>query len=416
MKTRILSTLALTLAALTSSAFAQTKLTLWTHSAGNDNEMAAIKKFVSGFNASQKNWTVTIEAFPQASYNDSVAAAAVAKSLPCILDMDGPTVPNFAWSGYVQPLTLPTSLINQISKANVGKFQGKVYSVGQFDVALTIYGRKSVLNKYKIRIPTVAKPWTKAEFDSALKTLKASGQFQYPFDLNAGSTGEWWSYAYSPMLQSFGGDLIDRKTYLSAEGALNGPKAVAWGNWFQNIFKQKYANPTPADDQGFLQGKVALWYTGSWSANDVIKKYGNDAVFLPAVDFGTGPKIGGASWQWGISKSCKDAKGANAFLNYIMQPKQIALMSDTTGLIPTTAAAAALTKEYRVGGKFRAFYDMTKNAVLRPETPAYLIISSQFEKAGTKIRDGANVQDTLDDAVDAINKNIEDNKGYGFKK
>lgn len=31
------------------------------------------------------------------------------------------------------------------------------------------------------------------------------------------------------MLQSFGGDLIDRKTYLSAEGALNGLKALAWG-------------------------------------------------------------------------------------------------------------------------------------------------------------------------------------------
>ena len=33
--------------------------------------------------------------------NDSVAAASVAKSLPCILDLDEPTVANFAWSEHL---------------------------------------------------------------------------------------------------------------------------------------------------------------------------------------------------------------------------------------------------------------------------------------------------------------------------
>lgn len=409
--------LTLTAAALlATSASAQTKLTLWTHSAGNEGEMKGIKGFVDGFNKSQKQYTVSIEAFPQASYNDSVTAASVAGSLPCILDMDGPTVPNFAWSGYIQPLTLSQDLISQISSANVGRFQNKVYSVGQFDVALTIYALKSVLLKNKIRIPTTSTPWTLAEFNAALSTLKASGQFDYALDVNPGYTGEWSSYAYSPMLQSFGGDLIDRKTYLSAEGALNGPKALAWGKWFQSLFTNKYVNPTPADDQGFLQGKVGLWYSGSWAANDVVKKYGSDALFLRVPNLGTGSKIGGASWQWGVSKSCKSPAGANAFLNYIMQPRQIATMSDITGLIPTTRGAAALTANYKVGGKYRAFFDMTKNAVLRPQTPAYLVISSQFEKAVAKLRDGGDVQNALDDAVDAINKSINDNKGYGFKK
>lgn len=367
-------TLGLTLAALlATSAGAQTTLTLWTHSAGNDGEMKGIKAFVDGFNKSQKQYAVSIEAFPQASYNDSVTAASVAGSLPCILDMDGPTVPNFAWSGYIQPLNLPQSVISQISPANVGRFQGKVYSVGQFDVALTVYARKSVLQKNKIRIPTLAQPWTQAEFDAALKTLKASGQFDYALDVNPGYSGEWSAYAYSPLLQSFGGDLIDRKTHLSAEGALNGAKALAWGKWFQGLFTNKYVNPTPADDQGFLQGKVGLWYTGSWAANDVVKKYGSDALFLPAPNFGSGSKIGGASWQWGVSKACKSPAGANAFINYIMQPRQIAAMSDITGLIPTTRAAAGLTANYKLGGKYRAFFDMTKNAVLRPQTPAYLV-------------------------------------------
>ena len=284
-----------------------------------------------------------------------------------------------------------------------------------FDVALLNYARKSVLEKFGIRIPTLDEPWALDEFNDVLKTLKDSGEFEYAYDVNPGYTGEWWSYAYSPMLQSFGGDLIDRSSFATAEGVLNGPEAAAWGEWFQKLFADGYVNPSPADDQGFLQGRVALWYTGSWSANDVVKAYGDDALFLPAVDFGNGPKIGGASWHWGISSACADPEGAWQFIQHVMTPENVALMSETTGLVPTTAEGAALTENYKEGGPYRVFFDMADRfAVLRPATPGYLRISSEFEQAGIKIRDGANVQDTLDDAVDAIDQDIADNNNYGF--
>jgi multiple sugar transport system substrate-binding protein len=393
----------------------KTVLGLWTHSAGNEGEMIVIQKMVDDFNAEQETYEVKIEAFPQASYNDSVAAASVAGSLPCIIDLDQPTVPNFAWSGYVQELPITDEMLSKVNAGGVGLYQDKVYSLGQFDVALLIYARKSILEKYAIRIPTLDTPWTLDEFNTILQTLKDSGEFDYAFDINPGYTGEWWSYAYSPMLQSFGGDLIDRSSYTTAEGALNGPEAVAWGEWFQRLFAEGYTNPNPADDQGFLQGLVPLWYTGSWSANDVVKAYGDDALFLPAVDFGTGPKIGAASWQWGISAQCADADGAWQFIQHVMAPENVALMSETTGLVPTTAEGAALTTNYQEGGPFRIFFDMADRfAVLRPATPGYLRISSEFEQAGIKLRDGANVQDTLDDAVDAIDQDIADNNNFGF--
>ncbi len=120
---------------------------------------------------------------------------------------------------------------------------------------------------------------------------------------------------------------------------------------------------------------------------------------------------------WGVSANCKTPQGAFEFINYLLKPQQIAYMSKATGLIPSTAAGAALTKDYVVGGIYRSFFDMSRRfAVLRPVTPGYLAISSQFEKAATKIRDGGDVQNALDDAVDAINRNIADNKGYGFTK
>ena len=392
-------------------------LSLWTHSAGNELELGAIQTMVDTYNASQSGAKVVIEAFPQASYNDSVAAASVAGSLPCVLDLDGPTVPNFAWSGYLAPMAITDAELEEmgIIPADVGRFNGQVYALGPFDVALLIYARQSVLEKYEIRIPTLDSPWTLDEFSTILATLQDSGEFENAIDVNAAWTGEWYSYAYSPMLQSFGGDLIDRTDYMTAEGALNGPEAVAWGEWWKGLFANGYANPTPADDQGFFQGRVALWYTGSWSANDVVTNVGDDALFLPAVDFGNGPKIGAASWQWGVSDACVDKDAAFDFVKYLLAPEQVALMSETTGLVPTTFAGAALTEKFAEGGPFRVFYDMANAyAVVRPQTPAYLAISSQFEQAAIKIRDGGNVQDALDDAVDAINRDIADNGGYGM--
>lgn len=399
----------------------KTGLDLWTHSAGNPNELAVIQTWVDKFNSGSDKYQVTIQSFPQASYNDSVAAASVAGSLPCILDFDAPTVPNFAWSGYVQPLPITEADVKTmgILSNDVGRYNGQIYSLGQFDVALLVYARKSILNEYKIRIPTIAEPWTKAEFMAALDTLKASGKFEYVFDVNAGYTGEWWPYAYSPLLQSFGGDLIDRATMTAAEGALNGPQALAWGEWFQNLFTGGYAPATPADDQGFLQGRNALWYTGSWAAQAVLDAYKDDALFLPPPDLGNGPVIGAGSWQMGVSANCSaDATpGAFEFVLSTMTPENIALMSKATGLIPTTPAAAALTDNYKEGGPFRSFFDIANAfALVRPETPGYLTISSQFEQAGLAIRDGGNVQDALDDAVDAIEQDVVDNKGYGFSQ
>ena len=57
-------------------------------------------------------------------------------------------------------------------------------------------------------------------------------------------TGEWYPYAFSPFLQSFGGDLIDRSTFQTAEGTLNGEAAVAWGEWWQKLFTEGYAPGT----------------------------------------------------------------------------------------------------------------------------------------------------------------------------
>ncbi|QXT62667.1 sugar ABC transporter substrate-binding protein [Tessaracoccus palaemonis] len=391
-------------------------ITLWTHNAGNEAELAAIQKIVDDFNASQEGHTVSLQAFPQESYNESVTAAAASKKLPCILDIDGPNVPSWAWAGYLAPIDELTDRLADFLPSTVGTYEDKTYSYGFYDVALTMVTRKSTLDDNGIRVPTPDKPWTKDEFDHALETLKATGSYAYPADFATSSTGEWYPYAYSPFLQSAGGDLIDRTTYESADGVLNGPEALEWANWFQGLVSNGYIAAKSGTDQtaDFINGKTAIMYAGSWAAEKVRDAFGDDALFLPSVDLGQGPKIGGGSWQWGMSSGCSDPEGALAYLEFAAQDEYVASVSEATGTIPATDAAAELVPGYEPGGVNDVFRQFSKaNAVVRPVTPGYPFISSAFAEATQQLLDGADPQKTLDQAVKDIDANQKQNAYQG---
>lgn len=394
----------------------RTQLTMWTHSAGNPAELEVYERIISDFNESQDEYEVVHESFPQGAYNDAIVAAAASGDLPCLLDLDGPIMPNWAWAGYLQPLELPTEITDALLPTAVGVWDGEIYSAGYWDAALAIFARESVLTENGIRIPTTEEPWTAEEFGGALATLKAAG-YETPIDIGAEDAGEWWPYAYSPFLQSFGGDLIDRDTMLSAEGALNGPEAIAWGEWFAGLFADGHAsNSGTIGNQEFVDDEVALSYTGVWNAVTALEAVGDDLLILPPPDLGNGPKIGGGSWQWAISSECNDADGAREYLEFSFQDEYITEFADKQVVIPATDAAAQASEYFGDDGALRPFVEFSQEyAVLRPETPAYAVISKTFETAAKDIMSGADVQQTLDRAVAEIDANIESNDGYGFQ-
>jgi multiple sugar transport system substrate-binding protein len=391
-------------------------LTLWTHNAGNSAELDVVKKIIKDFNSSQSEYEVKLQAFPQSNYNDSVVAAASARKLPCLLDVDGPNVPNWAWGGYLAPIDVSGSEVPLSAQlpSTVGRYKDKVYAFGFTDVSLTFFARKSVLNAYGIRIPTIDKPWTKAEFDSALAELKKSGKFQYPLEMGTGSLGEWYPYGYSPQLQSFGGDLVDRDGYKSASGILDGKEAVEWATWFRSLVTKGYLSKKSGADpnKDFLAGKSALHWDGSWNAAKNAAKLGDDLAIIPPVDFGNGPKIGGASWQWAMSSTCSNKDGAQAWLKFSRQSKYFVDYAKATGTIAATDAAEQVDG-YQPGGKFSVFARFARTyAVVRPVTPAYPYISTEFQKATQDILAGADPKDALGQAAKAIDNNLETNNYY----
>ena len=400
-------------------ASAQTELSLWYHGAGNYVERDLIIQIIEDFNASQSDYVVVLEEFPQESYNSSIVAAAAAGDLPDIIDVDGPVMPGWAWAGWMSPLSLSEGALDDFLPGAIGEWNGEVYAVGLWDAAVSVYARRSVLEANDIRIPTLDDPWSGEEFDGILEALQATGEFEYAFDLGMAWTGEWYPYAFSPFLQSFGGDMIDRSTYLSAEGVLNGDAGIAFGEWWQSLFDRGLSPGTSQDgadrETGFIDGRYALQWNGNWAGINTLNEVGDDLLFLPAPDFGHGSTIGAASWQLGISSTSENKEGASQFIEFAIQDEYLAAFSDGIGLIPATPNAAAMSQSYSEGGPLEVYFELSEaQALVRPVTPGYATLALIFEKALADIANGADVVDTLDAAVDEIDADIEDNGGYGF--
>ena len=261
-----------------------------------------------------------------------------------------------------------------------------------------MYARKSILEKNGIRIPTIDQPWTKDEFTAALKKIKASGEFQYPLDIATGFTGEWWPYAYSPLLQSFGGDLINRSDYKTRRRRAQRARGRRVGDVVPRPGRPTGYMPLksgadPAKD--FINGKTAILYNGTWTAVDTRKAFGND-VAVPAA---AGPRQRPED-RWRLvavgasAPNCSDPAGALDYMKFAAAGQVRRARSPTaTGNIPATDAAAAQVTGYEPGGENEIFRQYSKKfAVLRPVTPGYPFIATEFTKTAQDILNGADPQ------------------------
>ncbi len=399
------------------------KIKVWFHS-GKGEEREVLDAQVADFNAMQDEVEVEAVRLPEGSFNEQVSAAALAGDLPDLLDFDGPFLYNYAWAGHLIPLD---PYVSDELKADFlpsiiaqGTYGGKLYSLGTFDSGLAIWGNKAYLEKAGVRIPTsIEDAWDFDEFNDALEKLQALDEVEYAIDfkMNYGQ-GEWYSYGFSPIVQSFGGDLIDRSDYQSADGVLNGPEAVEAMTWFQSLFEDGYANVKPAGDDCFYGAKTcALAFVGHWMWTPHKEGLGDDLILLPMPKFGAKAVTGMGSWNWGITSQSEHPEAAWKFLEYLIDPDQILRMTNANGAVPARKSALAKSELFGEDGPLNVFVQQLEGGVAlpRPITPAYPVITESFAEAVQNIVTGADVQTELDKAVKAIDQDIEDNQGYPIK-
>lgn len=391
------------------------EISVWVHS-GQSEERTAFDDLVDRYNTEQNEYMAVREVVPEGSYNDQVQAAALAGDLPCVLDFDGPFVYNYVFAGDLAPLDpyvddeylsdfLP-SIIDQ------GTVDGQLWSLGQFDSGIAFYANREMLEEAGVRIPEgVDDPWTLEELNAAVEALAGvvpeDGRV-VEFYMNR--TGEWYSYAFGPILRSFGGDTIDKETFETAEGVLNGPEAFEFGTWLQGLFTEGYATATPVDPEtDFQEGRVALAYDGHWNYNPYKDALGDNLVVIPMPDFGEGPVSGMGSWNWGITSDCENKDGAWDFIEFLLQPENIAEVTEANGAPASRISVLEEDERYAEGGDLYVYTLQLQEgiAVPRAATAAYPGIQTAMSDLINALARGEDVQEALDAAVDTVDAAIE---------
>ncbi len=392
-------------------------LSVWAH-AGQAGERQTLERQIAAFDQQHHDITINLTFIPERSYNAQVQAAAIAGALPDVLEFDVPYLYSYAWQGHLQPIEplLPDELQQDLLPSIIqqGTYQGHLYGIGTFDSGLALYARRSRLEAINARIPSQPEEaWQRLEFEQLLTRLAADDPDAAVLDLKLNYPDEWFSYAFSPLLQSAGGDLIDRSDYQTSKGFLNSPASVMAMQQVQDWLTRGWVDPN-VDDAAFVTGRVALSWAGHWEYHRYREAFGEDLLLLPLPDFGNGSRTGQGSWVWGITRDSALSDKAAALIRYLLQPTQILAMTKANSAVPATHTAIAQSVLYQKGGPLQLFSRQLIEgyAVPRPQTPAYPVISASFRQAFANIRHGLPVQQALDRAANTIDIEIRDNRGY----
>ena len=387
-------------------------ITVWAHQ-GQARENAAMRSIVDAFNErhAAERIRIDITFFPDRGYADKVSIASFSGPLPDMLDIDGPYVGPWAAEGTLQPLD---DLVGDALRADVlpslleqGTYDGKLYALGAFDSALVVYYNRDMLAQAGVSPPErAADAWTWPQFVAALRQVKPHAKIPLSLHMDDQSN-EWFTYAFSPLVWSAGGNLIDTVNG-RATGALDGPATVAALTQWQQLFQEGLAEATSTNPDPFSTKLATFDWTGHWMLPTFEQTADLNFGVMPLPKMGARPVCASGSWCWGISKDCQDPALAWKALAWFLDPEAgIKPIVAANGAVPGRRSAFALFPAYEQMPR-RLFREQLELAArTRPRTAAYLALTSEFARALRDIAGGADVQTSLTKAAQTVQRALD---------
>lgn len=379
---------------------------VWAHQ-GQEAENQAMREIVAAFNAAhaEEGLRAEITFFPDHQYSERIATGAAAGDLPDVMDLDGPTIARFVDAGLLQPLDpyfteserndfLPTIL----AQGTIGE---SLYALGAFDSAMVLYYDREMLAAAGVNPPPADRPWTWEEFLTACRTLKQAGIDPISLHMDE-SADEWFTYAFSPLIWSMNGRLIDPETQ-QALNVLNAPENISALRQWQTLFLEDLADNSPVEPNPFAQGQTAMDWSGHWMARGHMEAKGHALGASPLPLPGDTNAAPCGSWAWAVLSTSSQPDAAVRFLKWVTDTEQgVIPIVQANGAIPARQSAFAAFPEYEaVPWKvFRA--QLEQHGRPRPQTPHYPALTRNVAEALRDIANGADPATTLDRAATQI--------------
>lgn len=390
---------------------------------GDPGWVATYGEVAQRFEAANPDVDIELIYTPHDAYNEKFSAVVMSRKLPDILELDAPFLANYVWSGYLRPIKplIDQDVLDDMTASNIAQgtypIDKELYAIGLTDSSVVLYGNKTYLEAVGARIPTsVEDAWTREEFEDILARLSKVEGVRWPLDIfrSYGIKTEWITYAFSPILQSMGCDLIDRETW-TATGTLDSDACVEGMTMMQEWVANGWVVPQSAGSNQFYSADrpAALAWGGHWVYAEAAASLKDDIVVMPLPKFGEKGVSPDGTWIWGITTASQNPELAGEFISFMLKDEQYRAFAASQSAYPGLKSFAAASPLYAEGGPMAiAFEQADKTAVARPPHPAYPTITSAFMQAVDTIFNGGDVKRALSDAARKIDEDIEDNGGY----
>ncbi len=383
-------------------------LQIWSHQ-GQEAENRAMREIVAAFNEAHAGLGIraTIDFFPDYQYTERLSIAAAAGDMPDVFGVDGPTVAQFVDGGLLLPLAeyfsdeeLDDFLDTIIEQ---GSIDGQLYTLGAFDSALVLYYDRVIFEEAGIEPPPFGEAWDWETFLAACQQLKDHGIL--PVSLHMDITAdEWYTYAFSPLIWSGGGDLIDVEGNRINE-VLNSAENVRTLSAWQALFDEGFASRSPRNPNPFGAGESAMDWNGHWMARSHLEAKGQRLGVMPLPQIGEYAAAACGSWSWAIASTTAKPDTAALWVRWITDPETgILPLVSAGGAVPSRQSAFELFPQYEEE-PFRLFRELLEShGRPRPQTPLYPNLTQHFAAALRDIAQGADVQERLDQAAAAVQR------------
>jgi ABC-type glycerol-3-phosphate transport system substrate-binding protein len=321
----------------------------------------AMTAIVDSWNDSHSSIQVHIVPVDVNSVHDKLLTSFVGGSAADIVHDEAADIAGFTQQGYLANLTplLPAALKHEIpgSVWAATNFGHKITGVPIMLQTYNVFANMSQLKSAGIKAPTVAKPWTWAQFRAAAKKLSTGGNYGVCWGLRSPTAtiqtvslnwGGQWNY-------------LEKGHWVLKVG--KGERATLT-TIHDMIYADKSVDPAGIGLSGsavlpaFFGGKCAMTVQGNYNAQGMIEqspKGFNWAMFPPLK--GQTQNQAANPQTLSISTQSQHKKEAMQFIAYALNARNMAKLSAGDWLIPASPTAAKIVV------KSTKHYGSWKNAV-----------------------------------------------------
>ena len=335
-----------------------------------------------------------------------------------VMSVDVTYVSKYGSSGYLEPLD---QYFTDEDKAKwddasytAGVWDGTMYAAPENTSCQELYYNKTLLDQAGIELPENDAE-NRLTYEQVADLAKQAQEALDP-DGSKGIIGFDFQqisriYQMNMLANSMGGANISEDGY-SLDGVVNTEPWIKAMTWYQNLVNDGIASRGyDADQLGdmFYSGKMVFMIGGTWTRKNMTCDDEIDCTYAPCFE-GYEDKVATStgSWYFGINSQSENKDAAAEFVKFFTLGEGSDMWLEINGDVPSRldkqdeiANDENASKDMKI-----AAYEAAHTAYPRAVTPVFGEYSTILNQAWEDVRNGADVEDTLNYAVEQFDSAV----------